>query len=578
MHDVSEERARELPPTSITFSDMSWNRTGSWRYLRPKFVRKFSPCSEACPAGNDIAGFMMLAGEGRYSEALSKILEESPLPGVCGRVCYHPCEAACNGSVLHDPVSIQGIERFISDHAPDVGPTVGPARTERVCVVGSGPAGLTCAYHLRRLGYDVTIFEKERALGGVLRLGIPDYRLPRDVLDREIDRILSLGINAQEGCRAGQDIAWEELFTWDALFLGVGAHGATSWQIEGATSEGVFSGTQFLRAINLGDPVKPGGRVAIIGGGNTAIDCARAALRLGSRPTIIYRRTREEMPAIEAEIEEACDEGIALQWLTSPVAIRAIDGRVVELECVKNRLGDPDESGRREPEPIPGSGFSVPVDSVITAIGETVDPDSLPPGLKLDRGVVEIDSWGKTSIEKIWAGGDTAADPRMVVHAIAAGKRAALSIHAHFRGEDLSEIGERIGIGAKGSFSMQRYLEGDPEGAPSVQEVVRPENINLDHFEPMERVKLLRKAPSERVDDFQEVNPGYDEENARQEASRCFHCGTCDLCGICYRFCPDLSVLLGDRPGMNRLDGDHCKGCGICAQECPRGAIVMERG
>ena len=230
--------AKKLPPGSITFSDMSWNRTGSWRYLKPRFVGKISPCNGACPAGNDVEGFMFLAGEGRYQEAVEKILEESPFPAVCGRVCYHPCESSCNRRTLDEAVSIQEIERFISQYEPRHYPKPGQARQERVAVVGTGPAGLTCAYHLAKLGYGVTVFEKEKSLGGMLRLGIPAYRLPRDVLDREIERILNLGIEVKSGWRVGQDVSWHDLMSWDAVFIGVGAHRATHLEIPGEGLEG----------------------------------------------------------------------------------------------------------------------------------------------------------------------------------------------------------------------------------------------------------------------------------------------------------------------------------------------------
>ena len=573
-HSVDTKKA---PPGAITFSDMSWNRTGSWRYLKPTFVKKVSPCNAGCPAGNDVEGFMFLAGEGRYQDAVEKILEESPFPGVCGRVCYHPCESSCNRRTLDEAASIHEIERFVSQCEPGRHPQPGQARQERVAVVGSGPAGLTCAYHLAKLGYRVTVFEKEKSLGGMLRLGIPAYRLPRTVLDAEIERILNFGVEAQAGRRAGRDISWQDLLSWDAVFVAVGAHRAAPLGIPGEALEGVLSGTAYLGALNMGKPVELGERVAIIGGGNTAIDCARSALRQGSLPIIVYRRTREEMPAIAAEVEEAAQEGIQVEWLTAPVSLRGENGRVTALECVRNRLGPPDPDGRRRPEQIPGSEFTIEVDGVITAVGELVDLANLPGNLLTNRGAIEIDSWGRTSIDRVWAGGDAGADPRMVVHAIAAGKRAALSIHAGFERLDLAELEKRVRLGPNGYVSMKRYLETDSPGQPSINEIVKPEDINLEHFELKDRVRSSALEPKDRIIGFQEVNPGYDEQSALQEARRCFHCGSCDLCGICFRFCPDLAVKLGDEPGTNSLNEFYCKGCGICAQECPRAAIVMER-
>ena len=568
---------KRLPPASITFSDMSWNRTGSWRYLKPRFVHKISPCNSACPAGNDVEGFVFLTGEGRYQEALQLILEESPFPGVCGRVCYHPCESSCNRKTLDEAISIAGIERFVSQYEPLHPTKPEKARQRRIAVVGSGPAGLTCAYHLAKLGYRVTVFEKATALGGMLRLGIPAYRLPRAILDRDIGRILTLGVEVKTECCAGRDVPWQDLMAWDAVFLAIGAHNVASLGIEGERLEGVLAGTTFLGALNMGHPISLGRRVAIIGGGNTAIDCARAALRLGSQPLIVYRRTRDQMPAIEAEVEEALQEGIEVEWLASPVSLRSKNGHVTGLECIRNRLTEADEGGRARPQPIPGSEFTLDVDGVISAVGELVDTKNLPGNIRISGLAVEIDSWGRTSLQRVWAGGDAGTDPRMVVHAIGAGKRAALSMHAHFVGEDTAALDREVRVGPNGYVSMQRYLNRDAIDVKAVPEVVKPEDVNLDHFEPMDRVGSRTIDLNERVRGFSEVNEGYDEQAVAQEAHRCFYCGACDLCGICFRFCPDLAIKMGDVPGNNLLDEFYCKGCGICAEECPRSAIVMER-
>jgi len=551
-------------------------KTGLWRYLKPQFVRKFSPCREACPAGNDVEGFLALADQGRYGEALERLLGESPLPGVCGRVCFHPCESACNRGAFDDALSIQGVERFVADWEPTNFPAPGPPRREKVAIVGSGPAGLTCAYHLRRLGYEVTIFEKQAVLGGMLQLGIPTYRLPRETLDREIDRILGLGVNVETRCLAGYDISWENLLSWDAVFLAAGAHAATELRIQGYSANEVISGTAWLEAVNLGRSVSVGSRVGIIGGGNTAVDCARVALRLGAKPLIIYRRTQSEMPAIRAEVEEALQEGIEIQWLTSPVAIRSRNGRIVGLECIRNRLSEPEPGRRARPEPISGSDFLMELDSVIAAVGETVEGGILPPSLRDEQGVVWIDEWGRTSLPRLWAGGDVTTDPRMVVHAIGAGKRAALSIHASFTGEDLGQLGERLRIGVKGSFSIDRYLKGDPPGAMFPKGVVRPDEVNFNYFESVKRTCMPSLEPGYRVRGFSEVNLGYDEQRARDEARRCFQCGTCRVCGNCYVFCPDGSVRLDSAGCSYEIDYEYCKGCGVCANECPTGAIAMD--
>ncbi len=566
-----------LPPGSITFSDMTWNKTGSWRYLKPKFVKKWAPCSEACPAGNDVEAFMMLAGSGRYSEALDKILQESPFPGVCGRACYHPCELACNRGAFDESLAIQPIERYVSEFDPHSPVTIAEPKNERIAIVGSGPAGLTCAYHLARFGYSVTVFEKEQSLGGMLRMGIPAYRLPRAVLDRDIERITGLGIGIETGCLIGRDMSWDELFTWDAVFLGIGAHRSPKLEIPGEASDTVQPGTRFLNAVNSGATVSVGERVAVIGGGNTAIDCARSALRLGSRANIVYRRTIEGMPAIASEVEEAIQEGVSVMELTSPISIQRTENGAILLECIRNREGEPDASNRRRPEPISGSEFRIEVDTVITAVGEQLDAEVLPTDLIVTKGAVEIDRWGRTNIDKILSGGDATKDVRMAAHAIGAGKRAASAVDAALQGRDLDDMSPSIFIGNRGSISMERYLNPGVDVPEPSAEVVRPEQINTDYFSHNPRVEQRPLELSQRVGNFVEVHCGFSEDQAEQEASRCFHCGACDACGICSRFCPDFSIILGNEPGTNRPDIDHCKGCGICAEECPRSAVIMER-
>jgi NADPH-dependent glutamate synthase beta subunit-like oxidoreductase len=566
--------AEDLPPASISSSDMSWNRTGSWRYLIPRFVRRGSPCQEACPAGTDISGSLLMAAEGRYREALQRILLDNPFPGVCGRVCYHPCEAACNRIDLDAPVAVQAIERFVAEAASGFQPAPSaPPRPERVAVVGSGPSGLTCAYHLALLGYRVTVFEQAIEPGGMLRLGIPAYRLPRNVLDCEIRRILDLGVEARTGCRVGRDVPWDALYEWDAVYLGIGAWRSGRLNVPGEDLPGVMPGLRFLREVNAGRSVSVGRRMAVIGGGNTALDCARVALRLGSEPVILYRRRREEMPADEAEVAEALDEGVSFEWLSSPVAIRASGKSGLTLEAVRHRPGHAGRSGR--PAPIPGSNFILTVDGVLTAVGEMVEADDLPAGLAAASAGVGIDAWGRTALARTWAGGDVTSDPRMVVHAVGAGKRAALCIHADLNGEDPDALSNALRIGDTGAFSMSRYVERGSQTATR-RDVVRWSDLNPDHLQPQPRTPLRPKTAALRAKDFAEVNPGYSEAEARQEAERCVHCGLCDRCGNCYWFCPDLCVTLEDGSAGPRVDERYCKGCGICAQECPRAAVVME--
>ena len=337
-----------------------------------------------------------------------------------------------------------------------------------------------------------------------------------------------------------------------------------------------MSGVEFLKEVNLGKKVDLGKRVAVIGGGNTAIDAARAALRLGAKPLILYRRTREEMPAFPAEVHEAEEEGIEISLLTSPVRVISQDGRVTQLECVKNRLGPPDEDGRRKPVEIKESTYIVEVDQVISAVGEEADLASLPKNLGIKDNKVITDERGATERGGFFAGGDVIFQPHTVVHAIASGKRAAIFIDAHLKKQKWEGLFEELRVGEKGSLSMKRYLQDEKERAPLSGKTVLLKDLNLDYFEYQKRVKMPKAKPSRRSASFDEVNLGFNEETAVEEARRCFNCGVCNLCDNCFIFCPDVAIQKGKEGELNIIDYDHCKGCGICMEECPRDVIVME--
>ena len=567
----------ELPPGSISFSDMSWHRTGDWRYLKPRFVRKPSPCCEACPAGTDVEEFLYLAGVGRYSEALDKILQENPFPGVCGRVCYHPCESACNRKSFDESVAIQALERFVAGFADRADRASGDGKTVRKgSRCRSGTRGAVLRVSPGEIGLPGHRLRKERRTGRDPPLwdtaippseGHPGRRNPTDrgLRDRNQNRLPG---------GAGYFVGGPFL-----LRRGFRGHGGS--RREGSRyprrgSRRRVSGAFFPERVSSGEAPGLGKKVAIVGGGNTAIDCARTALRLGSDPVIVYRRTREEMPAIASEVDEAAAEGVSMEWLTAPVAVVVKDGRVKGLKCIRTVIEGTDADGRPAFKPVAGSEFVLDVGAVITATGEVLSPEDAPEGVAMDDGVMRIDSWGRTSSDNVWAGGDAATDPRMVVHAIGAGKRAAMAIHARLSGADIEALEKDIRTGEKGSFSMERRVNGKPAGAPYVNEVVRWEDLNPEYFELKERTAVAELPPKKRAEGFDEVCLGFDEAQAAEEAGRCFHCGACDLCGNCFRFCPDLSVTLGDAPGANEFNEFYCKGCGICAEECPRAAIVME--
>jgi NADPH-dependent glutamate synthase beta subunit-like oxidoreductase len=573
-------REGEMPYQPISLASMEWNKTGSWRYLRPRFENKIPPCNEGCPAGQDIEGAMVLIGKGRFLEAWELFKEENPFPAVCGRVCYHPCESSCNRGDFDESISINSLERFIADMASKHGrkPPLKKRekRPEKVAVIGSGPAGLTCAYHLVRLGYGVTVFEALPVLGGMLRVGIPEYRLPKKVLGEEIDQILELGVKAEINARLGDGLSMEDLKEYQAIFLALGNHKSRNLGVEGEETQGVMSGVEFLKNVNLGKDVTLGKRVAVIGGGNTAVDAARAALRVGAKPFILYRRTREEMPAFSAEVHEAEEEGIEISFLVSPVKAVSRNGKIAQLECVKNRLGPSDEDGRRRPVEIKGSNFTLEVDQVITAVGEGADLSSLPKKLGIKDDTILTDERGATKQAGVFAGGDVILQPHTVVHAIASGKRAAIFIDSHLRKQKWEGLFEALRVGEKGSLSMKRYLQEEGERVPLSAKTVLLKDLNLDYFEYQKRPKMPKAKVNKRIGSFDEVNLGFNEETAVEEARRCFNCGVCNLCDNCYIFCPDVAVQKGKEGELNIIDYDHCKGCGICMEECPRDVIVME--
>jgi NADPH-dependent glutamate synthase beta subunit-like oxidoreductase len=566
-----------LPPMSISSEGTQASKTGTWRYLTPAYLDKLAPCNEACPAGEDVEAAMVLAGQEDYLEAWGKITQENPLPRVCGRVCFHPCEGSCNRKEFDEATSINALERFLGDQAFQSGkrfPSPKEKKKEKVAIIGSGPAGLSCAYHLASLGYGVTLFEAQPQLGGVLRYGIPSYRLPKEVLDQEIDNILSLGVEAKTGAPVGTEVKWEELRKFDAVFVAAGAWKNLPLKIPGEDAAGVMSGLEFLQKVNSGQAVDLGQRVAIIGGGNTAMDAARSALRLGAKPLVIYRRTREEMPAWEEEVAETAEENIEFIFLSSPVKILTEDGKVTGIECLKNLLGPPGKDGRREPRPVEGSNFTLPVDAVISAIGETPDFSFLPDELRKSAASLPVDGTGATVLRGVFAGGDIIAQPRTVSYAIGSGKKAAMAIDATLQGKNVAEALRAASWGEKGSLSMARYRKGGADGI--AQEVVRFSELNPAYFKRQSRKPKEKLSHSRRTAGFSEVNLALSPASALYEAKRCFNCGVCNLCHNCFIYCPDLAISARpDKQGYD-INYDYCKGCCICVEECPRGAISVE--
>ncbi len=502
--------------------------TGSWATRRPERRTLTPPCNAVCPAGNDVQGFIAAAARGDYDRALAVLLETSPFPGVCGRVCPAPCMGTCNRNAFDEGVNVREIERFVADsaHWPD---PVLPWRRERIAVVGSGPAGLSAAYHLARSGYHVALYEGSNELGGVLRNGIPDYRLPKDVLDREIGFLLMHGVIAYVDSFVNASALEEIKERYDAVFMATGLQLARSLQAGPA-----MQGIAFLDRVHRHDVTLNGQHIVVAGGGNTAIDAARSALRLGARSVrILYRRTRADMPAIDEEINAALEEGVILDELALP---ERIDGS--HLNCVRVILGDPDESGRRAPIADPSTRFAVDCDQLILALGQ--EPD---------RSIA-----GNTNV---YFGGDFSTNEGTVAAAITSGRKAAEQIRARLSA--LPASGER----AEGRVS------GTGTAIATAIATIGDLHLNLFRHAPRQRGPAL--PPEDRRHNFLEVHTGL--ADASLEAQRCFSCGVCNTCDRCRDHCPDgILTRVGDD---YRFDYDYCKGCGICASECPRGVVVM---
>lgn len=407
---------------------------GKMREVAPKGSVPLPPCQKACPIHQDARGYVALIAKGKFKEALELIHEANPLPGVCGFICHHPCEEACLREEVDRPVPIRLLKRFIAEHdRKRERPRRGlRKRREKILVVGSGPAGLACANDLSLLGFKVTLFESLPVLGGMLTVGIPEFRLPREVIQMEIDGIRKLGVEMKTNHPFRFDGNGRTLKRsgFDAIFLSMGAHRSLKLNIPGELLSGVFPGVEFLREINLGRKVELGKKVAIIGGGNVAIDVARSTLRLGSKKVdLYYRRSRKEMPAIPEEVEEAIREGVNIHLLTAPVRMIGKGGKVVGMECIRMRLGEPDEKGRRKPVPIQGSNFKVNADTILSAVGQGMDQRPLKGLEKNPDGTIRVDETGQTSMKGVFAGGDMVTGPGWAIDAIAAGKRGAESIH-----------------------------------------------------------------------------------------------------------------------------------------------------
>jgi len=501
-------------------------------------------CVDACPIHTNVLGYLKHISEGRFADAYMLIRATNPFPSVCGRVCYAPCETVCNRGQLDDPLAIRDLKRFAVDGF-DVNSLEVPQITKtgkKVAVVGAGPAGLACAHALAVEGHEVTVFEALPEPGGMLRYAIPEYRLPKEELRKEIGYIEKLGVTIRCGTEVGKDITIDALKNdFSAIFIGTGAPTGLPLNVEGEGLSGVIDGIRFLRAVNSNEPTKLGEHVAVIGGGNTAIDCARTAKRLGSRSvTLVYRRTRDEMPAAQEEIDALLHEGIGIEFLTTPVRFYGEGGNLARMECIRMELGEPDESGRRRPIPVKNSEFSMAVDSVITALGQAAQT-SFVGGLGVSlagNGTIKVDLLtGVTNVEGVFAGGDVCTGPAYVVDAIAAGQKAALSINRYLKGEPVDAGNER----------------------KKPERLTEPEKADLAaRFPRSERVRMPEQKVEERITNFKEVAAGYTPLEARAEASRCLagHMEGCIQCGECDRLCEVKAVDLTMQDEIADLEFD----------------------
>jgi 2-oxoacid:acceptor oxidoreductase delta subunit (pyruvate/2-ketoisovalerate family) len=525
------------PGSSLT------NHTGTWRTSRPVYVNRLPPCNHACNAGENIQGWLYRAEAGDYRAAWEALTVDNPMPAIMGRICYHPCESSCNRGQLDVAVGIHAVERFLGDEAIRRGWKfeVPQFRGKNVLVVGSGPSGLSAAYHLRRLGHRVTICDAQAAAGGMMRYAIPRYRLPRNVLDAEIARILDTGITLRLNTRIDDPVAEMKAGGYDAVYLAVGAQIAQRAYIPAGDTKRILDALELLRSMEGSEPVRLGRRVLIYGGGNTALDAARTAKRLGaSEAIVVYRRTRERMPAHDFEVREAEEEGIQFRWLST---IKKEENATFTVE--KMQLDD-----KGFPQPT-GEFESIDADALVLALGQNVDQEFLShiDGLQVEKGSAVVDAHMMTGAPGVFAGGDMVPSERSATASIGHGKKAARNIDAWLRGTVYS-----------------------PQEQP---ELATFDRLNTGYYSDAPKTVQPVLDQARRQSTFNEVVGGLDADNALFEARRCLSCGNCFDCNNCYGMCPDNAVIKPANGEGFRINYEYCKGCGLCAAECPCGAIDM---
>ena len=541
----------------------------SWKC--PVYVRKTPPCSAKCPSSEDIRGYLTYVAQAKdfkrpvedsFDQAWHILTDKNPFPAIHGRICPHPCESGCNRQYKEDgAVAINNFERVIGDHGIKRGlkfkKLTDKNKDKKVAIIGAGPSGLSCAYQLARRGYTVTVFESSDKPGGMLRYGITSYRLPREVLDAEIQNILDLGVELKCNTKIGVDISFEDIKKkYDAVYVAVGAQKGSKMNVEGESIRSVFTGVDFLRRINNGEKIDIGKKVIVIGGGNTAIDAARICRRLGGDVTILYRRTRDEMPAIEHEIVAAEEEGVKFEFLAAPVCVIGEGGKVdcsLDLKCVRMELGEKDKSGRFRPVPIEGTDFSVGADTVIAAIGQEPDLTGMDE-LKNNYGWINANVIKETSIPGVYAGGDVL-------------------------GLDIATTA--VGHGRKAARAIDAYIHGQKYRDPGNPRPVKHTDMKLDYYLPAPRNNVKELPPKERIKNFEEVNKALTLDEAVAESKRCMSCGLCFTCDRCRVFCPREAISRDKARPVGKImftDYTKCIGCHICAEVCPSSYIEMGMG
>jgi len=518
------------------------NHTGTWRTERPIYIDRLPPCNQACPAGENIQQWLYLAEEGRYEEAWQQIMEDNPFPGIMGRICYHPCESSCNRGEVDSAVGINGIERFLGDLAVTNRWSVSVAEPtgHRVMVVGAGCAGLSAAYHLKRMGHEVTVFEKSPKAGGMMRYAIPKYRLPREKLNAEIERLLDMGVKIECGVEIDDYQQAKQEGGFDAVFLSIGAQIANELPMNEANSPEVLDPLDVLRRVEEDQPTGLRGHVVVYGGGNTAVDIARYALKLSARATVIYHRTEQYMAAHAGEIKEARAEGVKFSFLRR---LSSIDGLNVQFERMKQGQG-------RDIHPT-GQFEVFEADIIVGALGQSLDESGLTglEKLKQEDHLVWVGEDMQTNLEGVFAGGDMTPSLRTATSAIGQGKKAARNIDAFLKGA--------------------RYVKAEKH------EIAEASMLNTWYYTDAPRIMRPVLEMLRRQSGFSEVVGNLTEEQAKFEARRCMSCGNCFECDNCYGMCPDNAITnLGTGKGFE-FKYDYCKGCGLCVNECPCGAIKM---